>query len=126
MRDLINNDGIFSSSSEGDDDPLSISFAQILFAQIYALVLMVIPWANDTSHKGVEVNRDRRPFEEKIGAKLSDYFFRRVYRMKRESFYRLHDLLKPRMFEKIFPKSGGTRDIDSNRYLFDNSFDFFS
>ena len=39
--------------------------------------------------------------------------------MKRESFYHLHDILEPRLRELFFPKGGGTRDVESNRYLID-------
>ena len=58
-------------------------------------------------------------FEEKIDAKLSDNLFRRIYRMSRQSFYKLHEMLEPKLNEIFFPKGGGKRKPGKCSYLID-------
>ena len=52
-----------------------------------------------------------------IANKLSDYQFRRGYRMTKPSFYKLHGILKPLLVKEFYPESGGKRDPETNDYL---------
>ena len=56
-----------------------ISYAQLFFIMMYSIMLMYLPWMSEHRGKGKEIKRDRKPFDEKIGPKLSNYQFRRVY-----------------------------------------------
>mmetsp|Transcript_5526 Transcript_5526/g.7065 ORF Transcript_5526/g.7065 Transcript_5526/m.7065 type:complete len:146 (-) Transcript_5526:808-1245(-) len=60
------------------------------------------------------IKRERRPAE-KLFDELSDHGFRRMYRMSRKSFWKLHDVLKPKMPNPKKRKRGKTpnRDIST-------------
>ena len=92
---MVNGEGIFETPD--CDDLLRISFAYILFAQMYLMMLYYAVRISDCEkgHKGKELKHDRKPFKEKVGSKLSNYYFRRVYQMTRHSSNKLHDLLEP-------------------------------
>ena len=93
----------------------------MMFAQFYAILLYYVSFLSDSSYgcKGKETQQDWQPFKEKVGSKLSDYFFRRVYRMKRVTFDKLHSILEPRLDEIFFPKGGGKRNVETCPYLID-------
>ena len=59
----------------------------------------------------------RKDLEKDIFEPYGDYFICRAYRMSRDSFYVLHDILKPYLFEHFFPKGGGKRDPKTDKYL---------
>ena len=86
---------------------------------LYTLLLYHIPWLSDCGNKSKELNRDRQPFDDKVGANLSVYLFRRIYRMSRGSFDKLRDLLQPKLDKIFFPKGGGSQDVKKCRYLID-------
>ena len=56
-----------------------------------------------------EKHRKRKDLEEDVFNPLGDYFICRAYRMSRNSFYVLHDILQPYLLEHFFPSGGGTR-----------------
>ena len=87
-------DSVYAAMEEGRD--VELSFAKMFFAMLYSILLLYIPsLLFEYGTKGKELKRDRRPFEEKIDAKLSDNLFRRIYRMSRQSFYKLHTSRSP-------------------------------
>jgi len=94
---------------DNDDPPddLNISYTNLLFIQIYTLFLYHLHWLSDLEfgRKGRERRRKRKPFDEEVATKLSDYFFRRVYRMTRASFDHLHSILEPELEKIFFPFS---------------------
>jgi len=96
-EDFLNNDG--------SPDDLHISYAYLLFMQVYSLLLYHLHWLSDLDYgrKGRERRRRRKPFDEGVASKLSDYFFRRIYRMTRASFDHLHLILEPQLQEIFFP-----------------------
>ena len=64
-----------------------------------------------------EKHRKRKDLEEDVFNPLGDYFICRAYRMSRNSFYVLHDILQPYLLEHFFPSGGGTRDPKTDPYL---------
>ena len=81
------------------------------------LVISVSKGFRDEGSKTSEMKRDRMPFKEKVDAKLSENIFRRIYRMSRCSFYRLHSILEDDLVKEFYPKGGGTRSPGTNSYL---------
>jgi hypothetical protein len=67
--------------------------------------------------RGEDVHRVRKDLEKDIFLPLGTRFFRRSYRMDKDSFYFLHDLLKEDLEQHFFPKGGGTRCYKTNNYL---------
>ena len=104
--------------SPDSDSTKTISFAYLLFIQMYSLLLYYAYWLSDCEKgaKGKELKRDRKPFEEKIGRKLNNRYFRRTYRMARSSFDSLHRLLEPRLEETFFPRGGNKRNGNKSHY----------
>ena len=85
--DVINDEGIFEE--EETYDPTGMKFAYLLMVQMYTVAVHYFLGAYvELEHgvKGREQRRRRGSFEEKVGDKVSDHFFRRIYRMKRSSF----------------------------------------
>ena len=115
---IDDDDDDYAAMEEGRD--VELSFAKMFFAMLYSILLLYIPsLLFEYGTKGKELKRDRRPFEEKIDAKLSDNLFRRIYRMSRQSFYKLHEMLEPKLNEIFFPKGGGKRKPGKCSYLID-------
>ena len=56
--------------------------------------------------KRKELNRYRKPCEDKVGGKLDEYYFRRTYCMARDSFDNLHGIFEPGLQESVFSKGG--------------------
>jgi hypothetical protein len=86
------------------------------------LILMVTLLISHTifhfCHKrGEDVHRVRKDLEKDIFLPLGTRFFCQSYRMDKESFYILHDLLKEDPEQHFFPKGGGTRCYKTNNYL---------
>ena len=115
--DLLNND-------DGDDNvfatphmanrrriPLKIAM-QIIFIVLSATLHGDLPFLLRCETRGPQLRRVRKSFED-IESNLSDKIFRRVYRMKRASFYRLHAILQPRLGAIFFPGGGGDRGTNS-------------
>ena len=83
FHNLVNDDedGVFlSSEEEVRDDVLHYI---LFFVQAFSLFLYLIPWISDETFvfggsKTDEMPRDRRPFDEKISSKLTNYYFRRI------------------------------------------------
>lgn len=70
-----------------------------------------------SGNKKEEIWRQRKDLERDICAAYGDYFFRRVYRMTKESFNELRDILKPRLEAIFFPGRGGSRNPATSNYL---------
>ena len=64
-----------------------------------------------------EMTQERIDFDEVIASAYTDQDFRRVYRMSKDSFNDLHDLLLPQLHSIFFPSNGGCRDPEHNKYL---------
>ena len=56
---------------------------------------------DSNGNKKEEIPRERKDLERDIFHPLGKYMFRRAYRMKKATFYKLHSLLKPRL-DKVF------------------------
>ena len=118
-EDVLNDEGLFEPSSDSYDN-LHLSYAYLLFVQTYTMILYYLFGCLEFGgRKGKERKRNRAPFDIKIGNKLSDRLFRRIYRMRRSSFNKLHDVLKPRLEEIFFPRGGGKRRKNKSRYHID-------
>ena len=67
-NDMVNGEGIFETPD--CDDLLRISFAYILFAQMYWMLMYYVLWIFDCEkgNNGKEMKRDRKPFEIKVGS----------------------------------------------------------
>ena len=59
----------------------------------------------------------RKDLEKDVFVPLGDYLFCRAYRMSKESFSLLHDLLEPHLMDHFFPGGGGKRDPLTCPYL---------
>lgn len=116
-QDIIDDDDLFAQMEEGRQG--EISFTKLFFVMMFAMMLFYIPWLSESGTKGKELKRDRKRFEDGIDAKLSDYLFRRIYRMNRVSFYKLHEILEPKLKEIFFPKGRGKRTLGKSKYLID-------
>jgi len=73
--EVFNDEGIFEPSNDPDDSRSRISFAKLFVVMLYTMLLYHIPWLSDCGNKGKELKRGRQPFDDKVGAKLSVYFF---------------------------------------------------
>ena len=102
------------------DEDLSSSC--IFFVMLFSMLIYKLPWFSNggsCGNKTYEIKRDRKSFEEEIDIKLSEYLFRRIYRMTRVSFHVLHTLLEPKLLKMFFPLDGGSRKYGENSYLID-------
>ena len=97
---FIDDDGIYPLSNDVDET-LNLSYVYLPLIQISTMFLYYLQWLGDIKYgrKVKEQKRRCQPFHEKIGSKLSDYIFRRIYEMTRASFNKLHDVPVP--FEQI-------------------------
>jgi len=120
-EDFLNDEGTFTFDGDDSDGALRATFAHILFIQVFSLFLYYAFLLDDLTFgcKEKESKRNRKPFDQKVGNKLSDYFFRRVYRMERRSFNRLFEILEPYLEKTFFPRGGGYRKANRSRYLID-------
>ena len=99
-----------------------LGHARIFCIMMLSLLVFLLPVIDDVTFYGKrsEKKRHRRPFDEKIGNNLPKYLFRRVYRMSKVSFNKLHALLEPKLSEIFFPKGGGKRTPGKSSYLIDS------
>ena len=104
LDEIFNDEGIFKQSNDSDDSRSRISFAKLFVGMLYTMLLYHISWLSDCGNKSKELKQNRQPFDDKVGANLSVYLFRRIYRMSRFSFDKLHVLLQPRLDNTFFPK----------------------
>ena len=104
-QNIIDDDNMFSATEEGRC--LKLSFTRVFFVMLYLLFLFANSWMSDCGTKVKELKRYRKPFEEKIDAKLLDKLFQCIYRMSRGLFYKLHSILESRLNEIFLPKGGG-------------------
>ena len=56
-------------------------------------------------NKREEMPRTRKDLEKDIFLPLGDVYFRRSYRMKKESFYKLHTILAPLLTQHFFSRA---------------------
>ena len=104
-----NGSGLGAHEASDSDSVGIISFAHLLFMQMYAMLLYYAYWMSACvlGTKDKETKRNRKPFDGQVGSRLSDVMFRRTYRMTRTSFATLHRILEPRL-DKIFFQEGAT------------------
>ena len=70
LDEVFNDEGIFETSNDPDDSRSRISFAKLFVVMLYTMLLYHIPWLSDCGNKSKELNRDRQPFDDKVGANL--------------------------------------------------------
>ena len=104
-----NGPGLGAHESPDDDSVGIISFAHLLFMQMYAMLLYYAYWMSDCElgTKDKETKRNRKPFDEQVGSRLSNVMFRQTYRITRITFDTLHRILEPRL-DEIFFREGAT------------------
>ena len=69
-------------------------YYEFSFFQMFLLILRISFASLQQKVSGREdIHRERKDLEKDIFAPLGNYYFRRAYRMKKDSFYHLHDLL---------------------------------
>ena len=100
-------------------DALCATFAHILFIKVFLLFLYYAFLLDDLTFgcKEKETKRDRKPFDEKVGSKSSNYFSWRVYQMERRSFNQLFEILKPHLERIFFPRGDGYGKENKSQYL---------
>ena len=59
----------------------------------------------------------RKDIEKDIFEPLGPYYLRRSYRMNKDSFYTLHDILQVQLEDHFFPKRGGRRNVEKSPYI---------
>ena len=113
--------GLGSHEPPYDDSIGIISFAHLLFMQMYAMLLYYAYWISDCElgTKQQEIKRNRKPFDEQVSSKLSNTMFRRTYRLTRTTFDTLHTILEPRLDEIFFPRAGNKRKGNKPHYFID-------
>ena len=114
---MIFDDDIFEHAEERRRTQLS--YARVFSAMMISLLLLYIPFLYARGSKQKEMKRDRKPFEEKVDAKLSENLFRRIYRMSRSTFYKLHSILEDDLIEAFYPEGGGKRKQGTSKYHID-------
>ena len=99
-----NGSGLGAHEASDADSVGIISFALLLFMQMYAMLLHYAYWMSvcELGTKDKETKRNRKPFDEQVGSTLSDVMFHRTYQMTRTSFDTLHQILEPRLDEFFF------------------------
>lgn len=86
---------------------------------VYGNAIFLVFGLGVVGTKGNEIRRERVTLDE-IRVKLgSTANFRRAYRMKPATFYKLHRELKPELNRIFFPDGGGLRDPEVSKYLID-------
>ena len=94
-------------------------FVVMMLTMMISFLPCIIQYGAYGGNKGYELNRERKPFDESADSNLSDGLFRRIYRMRRCSFNKLHSILEPELNRTFFPKGGGTRKPGKSTYLID-------
>jgi len=96
------------------DDIQYSSFLSLYLCMISALFFMFL---STIGLRGPDIHRVRKDIEKDIFVPLGPYYLRRSYRMHKESFYALHEILRVHLEEHFFPKRGGKRPVKSNPYV---------
>ena len=80
---FLNKEGSCTSDGGDSNGALRATFAHILFIQVFSIFLYYAFLLGNlmVGCKEKETKQDGKPFEQKVGNKLSDYFFRQIYRM---------------------------------------------
>ena len=99
---------------EQDDEELMLQFT---FFSLLMRFMQSYFCSSFGGNKKEELPRIRKDIEKDIFVFLDDTYFRRSYRMDKQSFYRLHTILKPDLDKQFFPRNGGSRDPEKNKYL---------
>ena len=106
-------------NTQSEDDHHYFKFIRrnyILF--VFLLYSVSIMYESTPSgNKKKELPRVRKDLERDIFTPLGSYMFRRAYRMTKTSFYKLHNILSPRLDAISPPKNGGKRDPKNSPYL---------
>jgi hypothetical protein len=120
-KDFLNNKGSFTFDGGDHDDALRATFTHLIFIQVFLLFLYhtFLPGDLMFGYKEKEAKRDCKPFDEKIGHKLSDYFFWWVYRMEWHPFNRLFEIPEPLLERIFFLCVGGYRKENKSQYSID-------
>ena len=102
-----------------DDDQyfLNMMYRHYIMFFYFFYSLSSVYGFDSKGNKTSEIPRERKDLEVDIFRPLGKYMFRRAYRMNKQSFYKLHDILKPRLDTIFFPKNGGKRDPMRSAYL---------
>ena len=98
-----------------DDDNEANMTNTVMLTIIMAICTQCL--LSHTNGRGDEVHRVRKDLELDVIAPLGDTFFRRAYRMEKESFFHLHSMLRKDLEKQFFPAGGGSRDIRRSSYL---------
>ena len=72
-QDIIDDDEVFQHLE--DCRRHDVPFLQIFMVMMLSMLIAFIPWLSEYGAKEKEVKRDRKPFDQQVEAKLSDYFF---------------------------------------------------
>jgi hypothetical protein len=98
------------------------SWLALSFVMYFTIFLTMLPFAVATEsfggNKTHEIKRERRSFEENTSV-LSDYMFRRAFRMTRSTFDKLFGMLKTGLENRFLSKGGGKRDPKKSNYIID-------
>jgi hypothetical protein len=103
-------------SKELDDE----LYQQDLTTMQSVIVILSLIFFHTLSLMGIKdsnLHRVRKDLKTDIFDPLGDKYVRRSYRMSKESFYNLHNLLEEELKNHFFPKNGGTRSVDDNPYF---------
>ena len=96
---------------------MDIMNRKLMICMYFFYIISMVYGFDSNGNKKEEFPRERKDLERDIFQPLGKYMFRRAYRMRKVTFYKLHSLLKPRLDEVFSPKSGGSRDPQHNLYL---------
>ena len=91
-----------------------LNFFSVFFLMMLAMVYHSMTYFYNTRE---EIHRERKDIETDIFLPLGHYYFCRAYRMDKDSFYNLHDILRVQLEDHFFPKGGGSRCQENNPYL---------
>ena len=94
----------------------------MMLVMVFSLINFSTILMTDSKYGGnktFEMSRERVNFDETIASAYTDGDFRRVYRMSKDTFNDLHNILLPRLLQIFFPSGGGTRDPSKSKYLID-------
>ena len=84
---------------------------------IYMIIALSLHLITRVTGSCYDSHRVRKDLEIDIFNQLGDYYIPRAYGMDKQTFYKLHTILRPRLENHFFPKEGGNRDIHLNPYL---------
>ena len=97
-----------------EDEEANMAYTTMLTILVSICTQCLISNTND---RGEEVHRVRKDLMHDVIAPLGNTFFRRAYRMEKQSFFHLHSMLRKDLEKQFFPADGGYRDIRRSSYL---------